>query len=228
MDTAAAIQANQFGHCRLDPALFTPPEHHKQRPAILTALTEKLGEYFYSPDLLPSLNNANDSTRKQRSERRESCISLLGAYLHYTDLETLRIGRPASLGQFKGLTMEFLAKVAGLPLRRAERANSDLVRAGIIKVHKICNQVADDKFIGLAAIRTLSKYVFEAFGLGKRLHKERRKAYNRHNKRPATEEQKGRAGLAVNAINNRLNNPTTANMSPAEHLAALKASRPPG
>lgn len=227
--TVAAVSV--YGHCRLDPALFTPPEHHKARPAVLTELQKRIKEYYFDPRRLPTLNAANGSARDQRSERREACLSLLGALVHYCDLETLRVGRPAGLGEFSGIDLATLAKRAGLGLRRAERASRDLVAAGIIKVHKICEQVADDKYIGLAAIRTLSKHLFAAFGLGTRLSAERRKAYARNNKRPPDETDKGRAGLAINSLQHRLNTPSdTTPKTPAEHLAALRAAVtcPPG
>lgn len=228
MNTAAL--PNMYGHCRLDPALFTPPAQHKPRPAVLIEANKRINRFYFNPDELPTLNNVNESPRQQRSERREACTALMGAMIHYTDLETLRIGRPAGLGEFKGLTMEHLARQAGLQLRRAERACRDLVRAGIIKVHRVCEQIADDKFIGLAAIRTLSRNLFEALGLGQRLRDERRKAYARKNKRQPSDQEKGRAGLAMNAIRTQLDHPTTTNKTAAEHCDAMRAAlnKPPG
>lgn len=220
--------ANRFGHCRLEPALFTPPEAHKQRPRILTELTSRLRDYYRNPALLPTLNAANGSTRDQRSERREACLALLGAMIHYTDLVTLRIGRPAG-SDFSGLTLDYLADRARIPLRRAQRACHDLVAAGVIKVHRVCEQVAGDRFIGLAAIRTLSVHLFQLFGLGKQLADERRKAYRRNRDEPTDETDKGRAGLAMAAIRHRINNPASPAGTLDQRRAALRAAvtRPP-
>ena len=46
------------------------------------------------PKVLPSLNAANGSPRQQRSERREACLDLLGALVHYLDLATCGWGYP--------------------------------------------------------------------------------------------------------------------------------------
>jgi len=174
-----ALGGNRCGHDPARPRYFSPPEHHQERPRILRKLEEKLRAYFDNPrKTIPTLDLANGKDRRQRSERREACVALLGCMIHYLDLATLRVGVPAT-GGFKGLTMARLAGQAGLGLRRAERAMADLVKAGLVKVHPICERKGDLAFKGYAAIRTIPATLFSLFGLGRWLAREREKASKR-------------------------------------------------
>ena len=83
------------------PALVRTPPQHAARPKILLQLQERVRTYFDDPKVLPSLNAANGSPRQQRSERREACLDLLGALVHYLDLATLRVGIPQADGSIK-------------------------------------------------------------------------------------------------------------------------------
>ncbi|MEI2745988.1 MAG: hypothetical protein V9G22_11345, partial [Ottowia sp.] len=131
---------NRCGHDPCCPRWFEPPAHHAPHPKILVKLQAAVRAYFADPAVLPSLNAANGSARRQRSERREACLALLGALVHYLDLVTLRVGIPQADGSFQGLTLEFLAERAGLGLRRAERACRDLRKAGLVEVYPIAQQ----------------------------------------------------------------------------------------
>lgn len=174
---------NRCGHNPTAPRLFSAPSHHL-RPRILSRLIQRLENYYHHPrTTLPSLDLANGSDRQQRSERREACVALLGCLIHYTDLATLRVGIPQPDGSFQGLTMGFLAGVSGLGLRRAERAIHDLAVAGLVSVHPIAQRLEDCTYKGLAAIRAVSKRLFEAFGMGKWLRHEREKATRRLEKK---------------------------------------------
>jgi len=224
------LAGNRCDHSPASPRFFQLPAEHKPRPGILTELYKRVQDYYRKPRLLPTLNAANESKRQQRSERREACLLMLGALTHYLDIKTLRVGIPLRDGRsMRGLSMVELCDRAGLTLRRAERAIADLVRAGIVKVHRICEQDDHGSFKGLPAIRTISKSLFQAFGLGKRLVKERAKAH-RNAHRLAGENDKGRQGLAMNAIKHRLHAGDRKPHSTDGVLAGLKAairSKPP-
>jgi hypothetical protein len=189
---------NRCGHDPHHPRWFEPPAGHRERPGILRKLMEKARAYYTDPaGTLPSLNLANGSERQQRSERRESGLAVLFVFIHYLDLVTLRIGIPQGDGAFGGLTMEKIAALAGIELRRAERAVADLVAAGLVGVHTIVVETAPGQFVGRAAIRTVSPMLFAAFGLGGWLRHEREKASARRRKQ---ERKAAAAGLAKIAL----------------------------
>lgn len=193
---------NRCGHNPDDPCWFKPPEKHALRPKILIRLIEIIRQYYQKPvETLPLLNAVNESDRQQRSERREACVAILGCILHYTDLVTLRVGIPQADGSMMGLTVPYLAELSGLNERRAERAIRDLKAAGIITVHPLCEKLNDTTYKGYAAIRTVTKYLFVAFGLGAWLQHEQRKAQERKNKREAKKHKKTQANIqmALNA-----------------------------
>ena len=179
---------NRCGHNPASPRWFAPPPHHAIPPRILTKLEEAVRAYFANPAVLPSLNAANGSARQQRSERREACLALLGALVHYLDLVTLRVGIPQADGSFKGLSLEFLAEKAGLGLRRAERACRDLRKAGLVEVYPIAQKTEDDRYKGLPAIRRLPVALFKVFGLNQWLQHERDKAAHRRRRRRRKQE----------------------------------------
>jgi hypothetical protein len=198
---------NRCGHDPREPRWFEPPEKHAPRPAILRKLSDKLQAYYRNPaTILPSLNLANGSDRQQRSERREACLDLLGGFIHYLDLVTLRVGIPGDEG-FRGITMVRLAELAGLTLRRAERACRDLVAAGIVGVHPIAQQSGPEEFTGLPAIRTVTGSLFKAFGLHSWLRHERDKAVRRRRRhhREQKDEAIGRMELVMKAAEAKAN-----------------------
>lgn len=199
---------NNCGHCPETPRHFVPPENHANRPQILRQIIIAIRKYYQDPGTLPLLNAANVSDRQQRSERRESCMAILGCILHYTDLVTLRVGIPQADGSMAGLTMDYLAKQSGLGERRAERAIHDLKAAGIITVHPICTKISDAIYQGMAAIRTVSKHLFTALGLYDWLRHEQQKAIERRQKKNKKQDRKKAAHIqmGLNALNK--NNPT--------------------
>ncbi len=196
---------NKCGHCPSTPRFFKAPEDHGKRPLLLLRFIIVLLTYYPNPTLLPLLNAVNGSTRQQRSERREACLALLCCILHYTELATLRVGIPQADGSMAGLTMPYLAKLAGLGERRAERAMHDLVAAGILTVHTICVKISDTVYKGVAAIRTVSEHLFTALGFGAWLRHERRKAAERKAKKDKKRNQKNAANIqmGLNALNNK-------------------------
>lgn len=170
-------RGNRCGHEPATPRRFTPPPSHKARPTILLRLGERLHDYYGTPQgTLPSLNLANGSDRQQRSERREACLIVLNALIHYLDLVTLRVGIPKANGEVTGLTVDFLVERTTLCKRRVERATRDLVNAGIIRVHPVTKRDASGSYIGKGAIRTVTRTLFAVFGLEGWLKHERDRA----------------------------------------------------
>ncbi len=226
---AAVSGGNRCGHDPACPRWFEPPAHHAPHPRIITKLEEAVRAYFADPAVLPSLNAANGSARQQRSERREACLALLGALVHYLDLVTLRVGVPQADGSFQGLTLEFLAEKAGLGLRRAERACRDLRRAGLVEVYPIARKTEDGGHKGLPAIRRLPVSLFKVFGLSRWLQRERDKAASRRRRQrhrqdaAQTEADAGRRELALDAARRRAGE--AAEAAPAEPAAAEAARR---
>lgn len=238
-------EGNRCGHDPANPRWFEPPEKHKERPGVLRKLIERIRGYYADPQkTLPALNAVNESDRQQRSERREAEVSLLGCLLHYTDLVTLRVGIPQPDGSFRGLTMEFLAEISGLGLRRAERAIHDLAAAGIITIHPIAQRLGDCIYKGYAAIRAISRSLFDAFGLGPWLRHERERAAARRRKKERKADTRGQANvkMAMNgrrarerqteppinaATETRTNGPTAVSEILAGIKASLKGRGPP-
>jgi len=173
---------NYCGHHPDDPVLVlaNPPLIGKGGiPRILTLCMERLDAYYSRPKkLIPSLNWSNGSTRKQRSERRESCILLLKALLKRTDLVSLRVGNPTMDG-FLNYTLDYIALDTGMILRRTERAMKDLRFAGIVTISQPRKQKEDGSWKGMAAVKTISKDLFGLLGLTQMLKKERGKASKR-------------------------------------------------
>ncbi|MCR4471161.1 hypothetical protein [Burkholderia sp. SCN-KJ] len=192
------------------------------RPRILTEMQDRLDAYLDDPDRhLPTLNAANGSARRQRLERRVACVQLLRAMLKYLDLASLRIGIPQRDGGFLSLTLPFLAKHACLPVRRAERAMRDLLRAGLVTAQQRAERTDDGGYRGLASLRQLPAALFGAFGLSKWLRHERSKAVMRRYRASAEaakaereqlrdSQAEAQASLAFSAIAQRLKRPRSA------------------
>ena len=206
---ALAITGNRCGHDPATPRWFEPPPQHAARPKILLQLQERVRAYFDDPKVLPSLNAANGSPRQQRSERREACLDLLGALVHYLDLATLRVGIPQADGTILGLSLAFLAEKAGLGRRRAERACRDLRKAGLVNIHPRAQKTEDGHYRGQPAIRGVPEALFQVFGLSKWLQHERDKAVKRHRRHrrrqdaAATAAEQGRRALNGDAARQR-------------------------
>lgn len=191
------MHGNNCGHMPDTPRWFEPPKHHT-RPKIIAKAISEIRRYYNEPAAtIPSLNLANGSDRQQRTERREACLSVLACLLHYLDLVTLRVGIPQNDLSFQGITMPFIAEKCGLTLRRAERAVADLVRAGLITVHPLCEKISDTVYKGYAAIRTISGKLFAIFGMGGRLRHERDRATARQNRRTRKHERKQTAKISL-------------------------------
>jgi len=187
------VGGNFCGHSPDSPRLELPSPPRKGPggiPRVLTLLMERLPQYYWSPRrVLPSLDLANGSQRQQRTERREACIDLIKAILKYTDLSSLRVGIPTKDG-FMCMTLDFIAKEAGIGHRRAERALRDLKSANLITVSQPRQLQPDGSWKGLAAIKAVSRHLFSVFGLEVALRLEQGKAVKRL-KRKAQQIQSG-------------------------------------
>ena len=220
---------NRCGHDPAAPRWFEPPPQHAARPKILLQLQERVRAYFDDPKVLPSLNAANGSSRQQRSERREACLDLLGALVHYLDLATLQVGIPQADGSIQGLSLAFLAEKAGLGRRRAERACRDLRKAGLVNIHPRAQKTEDGHYRGQPAIRGVPEALFQVFGLHQWLQHERDKAVKRHRRHrrrqdaAATAAEQGRRALNGDAARQRAEAVIPA--APAEAAAIDTARR---
>jgi hypothetical protein len=226
------MQGNNCGHDPDKPRWFEPPKQHT-RPKIISKAIAEIRRYYRAPvATIPSLNLANGSERQQRTERREACLAVLGCLLHYLDLVTLRVGIPQQDTSFQGISMPFIAEKSGLTLRRTERAAADLVRAGLITVHPLCEKITDIAYKGYAAIRTISAKLFALLGMGSRLRHERERATARQRKRNRKHEQKQAAkiSLVADMIANQANifDPTeSAAMSAIRKLKSILSDSDP-
>ena len=210
------------------------PRSRSRRPRILMEMQQRLDAYLEDPsEHLPTLNAANGSDRQQRLERRIACVQLLRAMLKYLDLASLRVGIPQRDGGFLNLTLPFLAKHACLPVRRAERAMRDLLRAGLVTAQQRAERTEDGGFRGLASLRQLPAALFGAFKLSKWLRHERSKAVMRRYRAAAQAAKavrkqwrdtraEAQATLAFSAIVGRLNS-----CGPARSAQSAKATYPP-
>lgn len=203
------------------------------RPRILGALALALLAYLEDASVLPGLNLANGSSRQQRRERRVACILLLCATIRYLDLASLRVGIPKRDGTFRHLTLAFLAKSAGMSLRRAERALSDLQRAGIMTVRRRCTRDEAGNYTGLAAHKFVAPALFGVFRLGKWLGREREKARLRQQRRE-TDHRKSQRGdptrangklMALAALGGRRRRPAAPVVNAGHDFAAEAHSR---
>jgi DNA-binding transcriptional ArsR family regulator len=153
------------------------------RPKILERLAQRSLEYYAAPQqTIPSLNGVNGSLRRQRSERREACLRVLGLLIAYTDLKTLRIGIPRPNGSLYGLSIDWIAERVELGQRRVERALSDLTKSGLVVSRQRSHRSSRGRYSGLTSIRLLSPHLFALLGLGKWLVHEQKRAIKRQYK----------------------------------------------
>ncbi|WP_051555235.1 hypothetical protein [Legionella fairfieldensis] len=160
---------NWCGHNPNEPRFFDTPEDHKIRPKILTWAMNAWRRFYTLPDsYFKEIRVYRISSRQQRSESREAVASIAQVLLHYTELASLRVGVPHITKGFRSLTIDFLAKKAGIGFKRAERALSVLKGAGYLRmIERFDTKEIDGekKFIGLAAVKCLTPSFFKACGI---------------------------------------------------------------
>lgn len=170
---------NFCGHNPRAPRLALAKPAHGRQPLVIRRAGERLADYYAKPRTIPTL--AHQTTRRHRSESRESCVLLLLSLLKFTDLASLRVGIPTDAG-FAPLPLKTLADHAGVGLRRAERAMAKLKAAGLLTVSQVCEKQADGSLLALPAIKAVSKHLWGCFGLADMLAAERVKAAKRDKK----------------------------------------------
>jgi len=174
------------------PSYLDVMPRHKGRgsiPRVLTMLAERVSVFFDDPTVLPSLAFALGRIRHMRGERRDACLGLLNVMIANTDLVSLVVGRPKfkSGSQIVSYTTAWLSRKAGLEMRRAERAMSDLVAAGLVAVSQQRMKSQDGSYKSHAAIKRLNPALFQAFGLKLMFQHARKHAENRKRKKHKVE-----------------------------------------
>ena len=173
------LGGNFCGHDPIQPAFGLTKLVRKGKggiPLVLTTCMERIPDYYNNPRLyIPSLDLANDSDRRQRSERRESCVRTLIALLNHTDVTSLRVGFPTAEG-FINLRFSKIVALTGMNKRRVSRAVHDLKAAGLLTVAQAREKSKDGTWKGLVAVKAVSKQLFSMFGLSEMLKFERKKA----------------------------------------------------
>ncbi len=226
------IGGNFCGHDPASPRLTLESAAKKGKggiPRVLTLCMERLKDYYYRPrKVIPSLDRANGSERQQRSERREACICLLSSLLKFTDVASLRVGIPTKNG-FVNLTVDVIAKHAGMNQKRIERALQDLKAAGLVTVSQPREKKADGSWRGLAAVKAVSKHLFGVFGLATMLKLERDKASKRLKRKEKSWEQQGYSKPQTQTGKARfgLFNAALGNKTPTELATRPSANDPP-
>lgn len=196
----SALTGNRCGHDPRAPQLapvIQPKTGQGGLPPVLRLAVEKLAAYFDNPELLPTLNAANRSNRQQKSERREACIRVLSTLLHRMDIGSLRVGIPRGDGTYYDYSIAQIAEAAGLGLKRTQRAIADLKQAGLIKINQIREKVANNSFRSFVAVKTITRSLFAALGLGSMFSREHEKRSKRQHKHQRTQ---AKASLALQSI----------------------------
>lgn len=174
---APILTGNRCGHDPHDPQL-SPPEPIRKGlgglPRILSLAAERAKEWFFHPDKCPPLQT--DPDRQTRSERREACQVVLEVLLSRLDLTSLCVGYPSPADGFTDIDMKTIVRLTGLGQRRCERAIGQLKEAGFVTVKQRRQKNEEGKYLGLRAIRVVTKDFFEWLGLGPMLERERARA----------------------------------------------------
>jgi len=168
---------NRCGHDPKNPLLSPPNPIRKGEgglPRILSLAAERAKEWFWNPKQCPELQSSPD--RQTRSERREAVQVVLEYLLSRLDLSTLCVGVPTPSCGFVDVDMKSIVSGTGLGKRRCERAIAQLKTAGFMTVDQPRHRNEDGKYIGLRAVRVITRKLFEWLNLGPMLDRERRRA----------------------------------------------------
>jgi len=157
---------------------------------VITSAIEKVSGYANNRSLFPFLNHIR--SRQQRTERAEACSLVLSVLINSMDIETRRVVWIRN-GEVTGLTMSDIASRAGIGLTRCERAMRDLKSQRLVTVAKRSEKQDDGSYKGFAAIRTITKRVFEFIGLSGALEKAYQWKKSQRNKKEFKKSKAGRA-----------------------------------
>jgi hypothetical protein len=173
-------QGNRCGHDPAHPQLDLARETSARMLAFITAAMATVEAFFHDrrnrpfPELL-----VLGGCRFKRSERCEAIVRVLKCLLYFMDMVTLRVGLARANDHCIGITEQRIAGWTGLSFSRVQRALADLRAAGFLFSRQPRETRADGSFIGLAAVRTLSKNLFRRLGLSIRLELEQKRAHKR-------------------------------------------------
>jgi hypothetical protein len=145
-------------------------------PRILSLAAERAKAWYRHPQKCSALSKGN---RQVRSERREAYQVVIETILSFLDLASLCLGTPTPDNGFVDVDMKTLVAASGIGQRRCERAIADLKKAGLMEVKQPRRINTHGEYVGLRAIRVVTKLFFEFLNLGPMLQRERAKATER-------------------------------------------------
>lgn len=158
---------NYCGHNPANPQRSLAEPLPEKFPYVLAELMRRLADYLDNPQKIPTLNRLPWSRRRHRSEGREACLLVMLAILRYTDLVTLTVGVPTE-GGLGTMSIDTLAKKAGLSVSRAARAVARWQAAGVLTVKRLPPD-AEGAPSTLPAIKAVSAKLWGMFGLLRKL-----------------------------------------------------------
>lgn len=154
---------NRCGHNPARPCLAPVKPPSRNLPPVILQVCDQFQKYYDTPQMLPLLNAANGSLRRQRSERREAVVVTFLQLMKYYNLLTGRSEIPTQSGPL-ALTVAWIAEQAGLGVKRTLRAMKDLQLAGLIQI-KPRSKLTCQGYRGVAAIKMVTDRIFRSFGL---------------------------------------------------------------
>lgn len=208
-------------HDRAHPALILALPAKKNLPPVLLEATERIKQFYDSPQMFPRLNFANGSNRQMRSERRESTTVVYSALLKHTELASMRVGIPTKEG-FTNLSIKVLAKACGYGYKRTYRALTDLRKAGFLTLTRLYKIDDSGNYKGMPAVKAMRPLVFEAMGLGDDLAQARKYAAGELKKlgkniKAYTRTGKAKARLAMQMVKQTIPTPKRSSSPPDKH-----------
>jgi hypothetical protein len=173
------MPGNRCGHNAMQPRLSPARPIRKGKgglPRILSLAAERAKAWYHHPQKCHALNRGN---RQIRSERREAYQIVIETVLSLLDLASLCLGTPTLDNGFVDVDMKTLVAVSEISQRRIERAIADLKNSGLMEVKQPRKLNEHGEYVGLRAIRVVTKLFFEFLGLGPMLQRERARATER-------------------------------------------------
>jgi len=182
---AVSGNANSFGHDRFNPVFLDVPAIEKGgRPPVLTRLMGRLEQLYddlarprwKTQALQTNRTRRTHRVRRMYSQRREAVVRLLQAMVAHADLKTLTVvAWDKRSNKLEPASLRYLALVAGLGLKRADRAMADIEEMGLVWVRQRRTIDPEGQWKSMSALRKLSPLLFSLFGLGKELKASRRR-----------------------------------------------------
>ena len=156
---------NWCGHDKENPRYYYGKLAHKKRPMILEKAKAAAQRFYESPNkIMCGLKVIRYSNRQIRSESREAIASVIQVLMHYIDLASLRFVMPTSDGSLFCPTMKFIAKSAGIGVKRLSRVIAELKKVGYLTVCERYKKTGDD-YVGLSAVKCVRPQLFYALGI---------------------------------------------------------------